>query len=86
MYSIANGLPLDNLSLTLTWTVKDLNKFHKLESNFPYWEVGFVKYKGKKKEIKFEITKSLKDISKIIGEEQVSIWETNQSDDWDIFP
>ena len=52
--------PFDDFTLELTWTVKDVNKFHEVEQKFPYGKISFVKNRGKKMKVQIELSKHFK--------------------------
>lgn len=74
LMKVARNSAFDNFTLTLTWTVKDLSRFHELEEKFPYCEIGFKKHNGKRQEILLRVSKDFvktakTEINKIIDEQ-----------------
>ena len=61
--------PFDDFTLELTWTVKDVSKFHEVEQKFPYWKISFVKNRGKKKKVQIELSKNFKSMEDALVDE-----------------
>lgn len=69
LFDVVNETAFDDFTLELTGTVSDVNKFHELESRFPYWKVSFVKNRGEKKKVEIELSKNFKDMKGTLLEE-----------------
>ena len=64
LIEIADVCNFDDFTVTLTWDVYDLNRFHELESNLPHGKISFQKHNGKKQKIIVEVSTNLKKTAK----------------------
>lgn len=74
LYQIASKTDFDWVELKLTWMVNDVNKFHELDEQISYGNVGFVKHGGKKTMVKVDFSTNLKDAMKSLKKKDPSIW------------
>ena len=82
LFDVVSNCNFDDFTLTLTWYVSDLNRFHELESNLNYGKVSFQKHNWKKQRVIIEVSSNFKktakaDVNKAIDKEIERIIEEN---------
>lgn len=60
----------DDFTFELKWLVRNLDKYAEIQSKFPYADVGFRQYKGMKKAIIVDISKSMRTVNKCLARDE----------------